>query len=96
MKNKQDMVKLVAEVFGIEKNSEATEKFNALEKALMNELVTEGGYKLADVTIEQTEKKASSGVTKLGGEEKAWSKPAHVSVKAKFGKSVKEAVYREL
>lgn len=95
MKNKQEMVKLVQEVFGIETIKEATEKFNAFESALMTELV-EGGYKLAGVTVEPVEKKASSGVTKLGGEEKAWTKPAHIAPKAKFSKEVKEAVYREL
>jgi predicted RNA-binding protein associated with RNAse of E/G family len=96
MKNKQEMIQLIKGVFAIETNKEATEKFNELEIALTNELVTEGGYKLAGVTVEAVEKKASSGVTKLGGEEKAWSKPAHVAPKAKFTKEIKEAVYREL
>lgn len=92
MKNKQDMVKLVAEVFDIESNKEAVEKFDALGKALLKELIEEGGYKLAGVTVEQKEKKPSKG--KCKGVE--WTKPAHMTVRAKFSKEVKDLVYREL
>lgn len=96
MKNKKEMIQLIKGVFAIDTNTEAETKFNELETALRNELVVEGGFKFAGLTVEQVEKKASSGVSKLGGEEKVWSKPAHMGVKVKVSKEAKDSVYREL
>lgn len=96
MKTKQEMVELFASALEIKTQKEALEKFNALEEALLNELMTEGGYKFAGVVVKQVEKKASEGVSKLGGVEKPWTKPAHMSVNAKVSKVVKDAVYKEI
>lgn len=60
----------------------------AIVKAFLDEVqngVSLTGYFTSSIV----EVPAKSGVTKLGGTEKAWSKPAHKELKIKLAKSYK-------
>lgn len=93
---KQEIRKIVQDVFELKSIDLAGEKLAEFEERLL--LAVESGEKvtIAEVTIELDEKKESFGISKLRGEQKPWSKPKHMSVKVKPTQKLKDRVYREL
>ena len=93
---KQEIRKIVQDVFELKNLDIASKKLAEFEERLL--LAVESGEKvtIAEVTIELDEKKESSGVSRLSGVDKHWSKPKHMSVKAKPTQKLKDRVYREL
>ena len=52
--------------------------------------------KVLGLKFEQVEKAETSGVTKLGGVEKAWTKPAHKAAKVSYLPSKRKELEREI
>jgi len=95
MKNRAELVKVFQEKFELASAEKAKQFVEKIEELLKDEL-KEGGYKFAGITVEQDEKKASSGLSHTTTPPTPWSKPAHITVKTKVSKELKELVYREL
>lgn len=93
---RNEFIKVVAKSFGIDTLKEAEEKLRVFEGDILDILKDGESFSLASIVFETKEKKATSGVSGMNGEAVKWSKPAHIAPKVKFGKRVKDAVYKEL
>jgi len=90
--SKGDIIDAVAAATGVEK-SKVQAVLSGLESEITKALQKGSSVALTGfVTFKTAKVAAKSGVTKLGGVEKAWSKPAHTTVKVKPGKKLKDAV----
>lgn len=78
-----DVVEKVEAVTGVD-----ADKVKTVIKAFLDE-VQKGVSLTGYFTSSIVEVPAKEGVTKLGGTEKAWSKPAHKELKIKLAKSYK-------
>lgn len=93
---KQEIRKIVQDVFELKSADIAGEKLAEFEERLLSAVEFGDKVTIAEVTIELDEKKETSGVSRLRGEDKPWSKPKHMSVKVKPTQKLKDRVYREL
>ena len=98
--NQKEFIKSIVEI--------AKEREIELSQAIVKELldvieVARDGAILEGKTVkvlgckfEQVEKPETSGVTKLGGNETKWVKPAHKTVKVSFMKKKRESLEIEI
>lgn len=72
------------------------ELLDVIETTIDNAILEGNTVKIMGLKFEQIEKIATSGTTKLGGEEKAWTKPAHKAAKVSYLPSKRKSLEREI
>ena len=73
-----------------------TELLDVIEVVRDNAILEGKTVKALGCKFEQVEKPETSGVTKLGGKETAWTKPAHKAAKVSFLPSKKKSLEIEI
>ena len=98
--NKKELIKLIVELAkerGIDISQAAvTELLDVIEVARDNAILEGKTVKFLGCKFEQVEKPETSGVTKLGGNETKWVKPAHKAAKVSFLPSKKKSLEIEI
>ena len=85
------MTKEIAEANGVKlSQKDVRVVIDALGETVTNALRAGESVKVNDVTYSTVAVPAKSGVTKLGGEEKAWTTEAYTKVTVKAAKGLKE------
>ena len=85
------MTKEIAEANGVKlSQKDVRVVIDALGETVTNALRAGESCKVNDVTYSTVEVPSRSGVTKLGGEEKAWTTEAYTKVTVKAAKALKE------
>ena len=72
------------------------ELLEVIEIARDNAILEGKTVKVFGCKYEQVEKPETSGVTKLGGKETTWTKPAHKAAKVSFLPSKRKSLEREI
>ena len=72
------------------------ELLDVMEVAIDNAILEGKTVKVLGLKFEQVEKPETSGVTKLGGKETAWTKPAHKAAKVSYLPSKRKSLEREI
>ena len=97
---KKELIKLIVELAkerGIEISQAAvTELLDVIEVARDNAILEGKTVKFLGCKFEQVEKPETSGVTRLGGNETKWVKPAHKAAKVSFLPSKKKSLEIEI
>lgn len=98
--NQKEFIKLVVDMAAKReiKISQAVVKelLEVIEESLDLAILDGKTVKAFGCKFMQVEKPATSGVTKLGGKETAWSKPGRIVPSVKYLKSKREALTREI
>lgn len=96
--NQKEFIKLIiqlAEKREIELSQSIVKELLAIIEEAVDTAVLNGNIvKVLGLKFEQVEKAETSGVTKLGGVEKAWTKPAHKAAKVSYLPSKKKELER--
>ena len=97
---KKELIKLIVELAkerGIEISQAAvTELLDVIEVARDNAILEGKTVKTLGCKFEQVEKPQTSGVTRLGGNETSWTKPAHKAAKVSYLPSKRKSLEREI
>ena len=72
------------------------ELLEIIENAIDNAVLEGKTVKTLGLKFEQVEKPETSGVTRLGGNETAWTKPAHKAAKVSYLPSKRKSLEREI
>lgn len=72
------------------------EVLNTVEEVIDATILEGQVVKIFGCKFQTVEKPETSGVTKLGGEEKPWFKPAHVSAKVGYLPAKRKSLEREI
>ena len=98
--NKKELIKAIVEEAkkrGIDiSQSVVTELLDVIEVTRDNAILEGKTVKVLGCKFEQVEKPETSGVTKLGGNETKWVKPAHKAAKVSFLPSKKKSLEIEI
>ena len=94
--NKKELIKAIVEEAkkrGIDiSQAVVTELLDVIEVTRDNAILEGKTVKVLGCKFEQVEKPETSGVTKLGGNETKWVKPAHKAAKVSFLPSKKKSL----
>ena len=94
--NKKELIKAIVEEAkkrGIDiSQAVVTELLDVIEVTRDNAILEGKTVKVLGCKFEQVEKPETSGVTKLGGKETKWVKPAHKAAKVSFLPSKKKSL----
>ena len=98
--NQKEFIKLVVDVAAKReiKISQAVVKelLEVIEESLDLAILDGKTVKAFGCKFMQVEKPETSGVTRLGGQEKTWTKPAHLSAKVSYLPSKRKSLEREI
>ena len=98
--NKKELIKAIVEEAkkrGIDiSQAVVTELLDVIEITRDNAILEGKTVKVLGCKFEQVEKPETSGVTKLGGNETKWVKPAHKAAKVSFLPSKKKSLEIEI
>lgn len=98
--NQKEFIKLVVDMAAKReiKISQAVVKelLEVIEESLDLAILDGKTVKVFGCKFMQVEKPATSGVTKLGGKETTWEKPAHKSAKVAYLPSKRKSLEREI
>ncbi len=98
--NQKEFIKSVADLASEReiKISQAVVKelLEVIEDSIDNVVLAGDTVKIMGLKFEQVEKKATSGMTVLGGEEKVWTKPAHKAAKVAYLPAKRKSLEREI
>ena len=98
--NKKELIKAIVEEAkkrGIDiSQAVVTELLDVIEVTRDNAILEGKTVKVLGCKFEQVEKPETSGVTKLGGNETKWVKPAHKAAKVSFLPSKKKSLEIEI
>ena len=72
------------------------ELLEVIETSIDNAILEGKTVKALGLKFEQVEKPETSGVTRLGGNETAWTKPAHKAAKVSYLPSKRKSLEREI
>ena len=72
------------------------ELLEVIETSIDNAILEGKTVKALGLKFEQVEKPQTSGVTRLGGNETAWTKPAHKAAKVSYLPSKRKSLEREI
>ena len=72
------------------------ELLEIIENAIDNAVLEGKTVKTLGLKFEQVEKPETSGVTRLGGNETSWTKPAHKAAKVSYLPSKRKSLEREI
>ena len=96
--NQKEFIKLIvqlAEKREIELTQSIVKELLAIIEEAVDTAVLNGNtVKVLGLKFEQVEKAETSGVTKLGGVEKSWTKPAHKAAKVSYLPSKRKELER--
>lgn len=76
--------------------ADVKEVLNTVEEVIDNAILNGQVVKAFGCKFQSVEKPETSGVTKLGGEEKTWTKPAHLAAKVSYLPTKKKSLEREI
>lgn len=98
--NQKELLKTIVEELaekGIQiTQADVKEVLSTVEEVIDNAILNGQVVKVLGVKFEQVKKESSSGITKLGGEEKSWSKPARLAAKVSYLPTKKKSLEREI
>ena len=72
------------------------ELLEVIETSIDNAILEGKTVKVLGLKFKQIEKPQTSGVTRLGGNETAWTKPAHKAAKVSYLPSKRKSLEREI
>lgn len=98
--NQKELLKAIVEELaekGIQiTQADVKEVLSTVEEVVDNAILNGQVVKVLGCKFQTVEKPETSGVTKLGGEEKSWTKPAHLAAKCSYLPTKKKSLEREI